>query len=168
MKPTLIATLLFCTVAATAQALPKPDFSGTWIFNPQKSKIEYKNVPVASTFIIQHQEPAFHLKRTHVYRDGKQDTRDIDLVTDGKHEVVQNEGPYRRVTRMYWDGDALVLDMKITAADGSTGTNVVRYSLSRDRHTMTALERHEDPDGKVTNRWVFDRQVSAKEKSAAR
>jgi len=60
--------------------------------------------------------------------------------------------------RMYWDGDVLVLDMKLQAADGSTGTNVVRYNLSADGKTMTALEHEEHPGVNVTNRWVFGKK----------
>jgi hypothetical protein len=54
----------------------------------------------------------------------------------------------------------LVLDEKTTAPDGSFGTNVVRYSLSKDGNTMTASEHEEYTGGKLTNRWVFERQAA--------
>jgi hypothetical protein len=163
MKLGWITLSLLCLIPMVlAQSVQMPNFSGTWILNLQRSKLEVKDPPVTATFVIQHREPEFHLKRTHVYRDGQRDTRSHNLITDGKHEEVQNEGSIRNVTRMYWDGDVLVLDMKSTATDGSTGTNVVRYSLSADRNTMTALEREEFPGGKRTNLWVYERQATPK------
>ena len=61
--------------------------AGVWrSYNLSKSKLEIEP-PAASTFWIDHREPVFHLKRTHVYA-GEHSTWGIDLATDGK-EVVQ-------------------------------------------------------------------------------
>jgi hypothetical protein len=149
--------LALAASVSSSQPAPKPDFSGTWVLNLQRSKIEIANPPAASTFTIRHKEPAFHLERTHTYSSGRTNTWSIDLVTDGKHEVTATEGSTSSRTRMYWEGDALVLDMTITTADGESGTNVVHYTLSPDGKTFTALERQEFPWAKHTNRWVFDR-----------
>lgn len=35
---TVIAALLICFTSLTALAAKKPNFSGTWIFNPEKSR----------------------------------------------------------------------------------------------------------------------------------
>lgn len=104
------------------------------------------------------------MKRTHIYHDVKyNNTWSIALITDGKHEVVEHDGSGgRAVTRMYWDKNVLILDMRITDARGLTGTNVVRYSLSTDGKTMTALEHEEYPGAKLTNSWVFEKQTTAK------
>jgi hypothetical protein len=158
----LALSVLCITPMVWAQSAQKPNFSGTWILNLQKSTLEVWDQPIAATFIIQHHESEFHLKRTHIYRDGERDTWSHDLITDGRHKEVQNEGTIREVTRMYWDGDVLVLDMKSTATDGSTGTNVVRYSLSVDGNTMTTIEREDFPGGRRTNLWVYDREVTPK------
>ena len=159
MKLRRLASLLLVVVATGfAQSEARPNFSGTWVLNLSASKLELKDAPTASTFNIRHTEPNFHLKRTHVYTDGKHDTWGIDLITDGKHEVVRKDGPNRDVTRMYWDHDVLILDEKVTAPDGSFGTNVVRYSLSANGNTMTALEHEKYPGGQLTNQWVFDKQ----------
>ena len=160
MTPRRLGSLLLVAVATCfGQSDGRPNFSGTWVLNLRASKLELKDAPTASTFNIRHTEPNFHLKRTHVYADGKRDTWRIDLISDGKHKVVRKDGPNRDVTRMYWDRDVLVLDEKVTAPDGSFGTNVVRYSLSNNGNTMTALEHEEYPGGQLTNQWVFDRQA---------
>ena len=166
MKLARVDLLLFIGITtAFAQSNAKPNFSGTWVLNTAASKLELKNPPIASTFTIQHREPNFHLKRTHVFANGKRDTWGIDLITDGKHKVVRKDGPARDVTRMYWDNAVLVLEEKETAPDGSFGTNVVRYTLSEDGKTMTASEHEEYPGGQLTNKWVFDKQTSSHAKT---
>jgi hypothetical protein len=150
---------LFISSAATlmyAQQGGKPDFSGTWVMNVQKSEV--KDPPVSSVFKIVHREPAYHWSATHVYQDGKNDTARLDLITDGKHEATRKYRGYKSHIRMYWEGDVLVLDEKAVTKDG-TGTNVVRYSLSADGKTLTAIEHDEIPSASWTNRWVFDRQA---------
>ncbi len=161
MKYKFIALVLFCVFHTLyAQSERRPNFTGTWILNPQKSKLESENPPIASKFIIQHRDPRWRLKRTHIYRDGMHNTWSITLTTDGKHEAVQHDGSGgQAITRMYWDGNVLVLDMRLTDARGLTGSNVVRYSLSTDGKTMTALEHEEYPGGKVTNEWVFGKEA---------
>jgi hypothetical protein len=160
VKCRTIALIILCIVPTLCvQSEPRPNFSGTL----QKSRLEIKNSPIASKFIIKHREPKWHLKRTHIYSGGKHNTWSISLITDGQHEQVQHDGSGgQAITRMYWDGDVLVLDMRITDARGLTGANVVRYSLSTDGRTMTALEHEEYPGAKLTNSWVFEKQPTAK------
>ena len=152
----LCAALVSLQVIA-AQSVNKPNFTGTWIFNPQRSTIE-GSAPSASTFHIKHDEPNFHLTRTHVL-NGKSDTWSIDLVTDGKHEVVEHNYYYSARTRMYWEGSSLVLDMKMLTKKGERATNLVKYSLSKDGKTFMALERYEDSTEHHLNKWVFDKKA---------
>jgi hypothetical protein len=137
-----------------AQAGPKPDFSGIWKLNLAKSKLEI-TPPDSSVFYIDHQEPHFRLKRTHVI-NGKPNTWGIELTTDGK-EVVQKEKDADFHVRLLWDGAALVLD-SYWLAGNSKATNVVRYTLSPDGTQFTADERVAGPDFNHHNIWIFDRQ----------
>jgi hypothetical protein len=130
------------------------DFSGVWKFNPEKSRLQIP-APSASTFVVDHKEPRFHLTRTHVY-DGKPDTWSIDLTTDGK-EVIQQEGDQTLHVRLYWEGNQLIFDSKIILKDREA-TNIVRYQLSEDGKTFTATESFRGPRLTYDNVWVFDRQ----------
>ena len=58
--------------------------------------------------------------------------------------------------RVTWEGDSLVFDVKIEKAGGNA-TDVVKYSVSRDGKTFTALERYRDAQDSYDNVWVFDR-----------
>jgi hypothetical protein len=61
---TLITAPLLLAVEFAAGGEAKPDFSGTWIFNPAKSKLEI-DPPTKSIFVIEHRDPKFSLSRTH-------------------------------------------------------------------------------------------------------
>jgi hypothetical protein len=159
MRSVFIA-LFISSAAALVYAQPggKPNFSGTWVMNAQESKVEIKNPPVSSVFKIVHQEPAYHWGATHVYQGGKSHVASLDLITDAKHKAIRKYRGYKSHIRMYWEGDVLVFDERAITKYG-TGTNVVRYSLSTDGNTLTAIEHDEIPSASWTNRWVFDRQA---------
>jgi hypothetical protein len=110
------------------------------------------------TFQIEQHDPHLRLSRTQVY-GGKSDTWTLDAVTDSSREVVQHSALYTSHIRRYWDGDALVLDEKITAGDGSKATNRLKYTLAGDGKTLVAVESEETPVGKATNKWVYDKQA---------
>lgn len=130
------------------------DFTGVWKFNPEKSRLQIPP-PSASTFIVEHKEPNFHLTRTHIY-DGKPDTWSIDLTTDGK-EVIQRDGDQTLQVRLYWEGNQLIFDSKIILKDREA-TNIVRYQLSEDGKTFTAMESFRGPRLKYDNVWIFDKE----------
>jgi hypothetical protein len=153
-----LVSFLGFTGFALAQQPQKPDFSGTWKFNAEKSKLQIP-APSSSTFMVDHKEPKFHLTRTHVY-DGKPDTWSIDLTTDGK-EVVQQEADRTLHARLYWEGNELVFDSKIVLKDREA-TNVVKYQLSLDGKTFTASESFRGPRLKYDNIWVFDKESPEK------
>ncbi len=109
------------------------------------------------TLQIEQHDPHIRLSRTQVY-GGKSDLWTLDTATDGQKEVVQHSALYTSHIRMYWDGDTLVLDEKITAGDGSKATNTVKYALGADGTSLVAVENEETPVGKTTNKWVYDKQ----------
>jgi len=142
------------TVLAGMQGVQKPNFSGTWNFNPEKSKLQIP-APTSSTFRIDHREPEFHLSRTHVF-EGKSDTWGVDLTTDGKEVIQESDGQTIHIC-LTWEGNDLIFDSKIVMKDREA-TNVVRYHLSEDGKIFTATERFRGPLLKYDNVWVFDKE----------
>jgi nuclear transport factor 2 (NTF2) superfamily protein len=144
-------TLLLAT-ALVANEAPQPDFSGTWVFNPEKSRLEMTS-PVSSTFWIEHNGKSFKLTRTHVW-EGRWDTLGFEAATDGRvrHEKSAFSESWKS---MSWLGDELVLDMKL-GAEGDGGTNVVHYRLEDEGRTLAAEWFHM-PGRRHHNLWVFDR-----------
>ncbi len=137
-----------------AQPAPKPDFSGTWVLDKERSRLQIP-APDSTTFVVEHSEPSFKLTRTHVV-DGKPDTFSIALTTDGK-EVVTRQPDEVVTSTCRWEGEKLRFDSTIVRGD-RRGTNLVTYSLSPDGKTFTALERFAGPKVKYENVWVFARK----------
>jgi hypothetical protein len=151
-----VLALLFMT-AATVLALSKPDYSGTWVFNAAKSKLEVGFKLDSAVFTIDHKEPHFRLSRVFVI-DGKEDALSWALTTDGKEEV-SDEGGRTVHSRLYWDGDVLVFDVRYVLKDGREATNVVRYTLRDGGKTFVAEEKFRGPVLKYDNLWVADRKI---------
>ena len=140
-----------------AEKLPPP-FSGTWVLNMERSKVEAAHPPVSGEAVIRYDGKTWHFKRTHRSTAGKVDVWSIDLVVGSPKFHVEKDGPYVFHTRMFRDGDSLVLAENITASDGQMGRNTVRYSLEDNGSTLIADEKEETPVGNETNRWVFERR----------
>jgi nuclear transport factor 2 (NTF2) superfamily protein len=153
------ALLVVITSAALiAGDEPKPDFSGTWVFNTDKSRLE-KQAPAESVFWIEHHGPGFKLTRTHTWSDDRWDTLSFEATTDAE-ETYKETGGFETWTRLYWLGEELVLDMKM-AYQGERGTNVVHYRLADEGRTFIAAEWYHMPRRKHHNLWVFDRASDA-------
>jgi hypothetical protein len=153
---TLVTTLFTLTVTAApaARGETKPDFSGTWIFNPAKSKLEI-DPPTKSIFVIEHRDPKFSLSRTHTWGE-ESDAWIFDSTTDGK-EHYQKDGEFESWSRLTWMGEELILEMKVVYG-GEEGTNVVHYRLAEGGKTFVAAEWFHLPSHQHHNLWIFDRK----------
>lgn len=134
-------------------AQPKPDFSGTWKFDPARSVLQIPP-PDSTVFVIEHREPLLRITRTHVI-GGKSDTFTLDLTTDGR-EVALDRGDLRLRARAYWDGETLVFD-SVVARGGEEGSNVVRYTLAEDGQSFRAEERFRSRAVNYDNVWILKR-----------
>ncbi len=133
--------------------MPKPNFTGTWEFNRQKSVLQVPS-PDRSIFVVEHREPLFRINRTHV-AGGKRDAFMLDLTTDGRESVMERDGS-KLVARAYWDGDTLVFDTRIVRG-GEEATNVVRYTLAPGGGEFVAHERFRSASVNYDNMWLLER-----------
>jgi len=147
---------LLLTTALAAGDGPKPDFSGTWRFNPEKSRLEM-TVPTQSIliFVIEHQDSRFKLTRTHTQGE-RSDTFSFEVTTDGK-EHHRKEGEFESWMRMTWMGEELVLESRL-ARRGEQGTNVAHYRLADGGKTLIAAEWYHMPSSQHHNLWVLERE----------
>lgn len=134
--------------------MAKPDFTGTWRFNPDKSSLQIP-APEYTSFEIEHREPRFHLERTHVF-GGNRDIFSIDLMTNGE-AVVQAHAGFEIHASLHWEGETLMFESKLKR-EGEQATNIVRYSLSDDGQNFIAAEQFCGNEYSYENTWVFDRQ----------
>ena len=144
---------LLLTTALAAEDGTKPDFSGTWKFNSEKSRLEM-TAPTKSIFVIEHRDPSFRFTRTHTWGE-QSDMLTFEFTTDGK-EHYQRDGEMETWSRLTWMGEELVLDMKVVYG-GEQGTNVVHYRLADGGKTFIAAEWYHLSSSQHHNLWVFDR-----------
>jgi len=159
MKRSLVVFLLLLlalSAAAPAQKA-KPNLSGTWVFSAQKSSLKMP-APTSMTLQIAQNDPQINFSRSQVYGDRTFDWK-LDTVTD--QEVVQKLPEYTANIRVFWEGESLVLDQKITAPDGTKANDLVTYSLIDGGSTLEAVERQTTVGGKgsTVNKWVYEKRA---------
>jgi nuclear transport factor 2 (NTF2) superfamily protein len=148
---------LVLTTAPTGAGPAKPDLSGTWEFDAAKSRLEMP-APEKSTFWIEHRDGRFKLARTHVWGE-RWDTFSLEVTTDGQ-EFYKKIGDAESWIRASWEGEELVLDMKL-AHRGEQGTNIVHYRLTDAGQTFVAAEWLHMAGEQHHNLWVLDRAQEA-------
>ena len=153
----VLPLLVFVSVLARGQQPSKPDLSGTWVFNLQKSTLQ-DPPPSSMTLKIEYHEPHIHLSRTQVY-GGKSIPWTLEATIGDPKDVVQHSSLYTSRIRVNWEGDSLVVNEKISASDGAKASSLVTYSLAADGKTLQAVERDETPAGNATNKWVYEKQA---------
>jgi hypothetical protein len=149
------AVLLGAAVLA-ALGLEKADFSGVWVINPQKSQLANWAKYDRTTITIEHEEPNFRFHRVSI-KGGKTDESGYELSTDGV-EKVKKDGRMTVYSRLFWEGEVLVLQDRMVLADGREATNTVRYTLKDGGKTFVAEEKFRGPVVKYDNLWVADKK----------
>jgi hypothetical protein len=148
----LVLSALAC--ASLSSGPRRPTFTGTWVLNLAKSQLQVPP-PDSTIFLISHREPILRIFRTHA-RAGSLDTVTITLRTDSSRVDGELRGA-ASISRTWWEGSELVFALALTRGD-QRASQVVRYSLSDQGRTFTAVEDVDAGAASHVNRWVFDRR----------
>jgi hypothetical protein len=141
--------------ASPTAAQQKPDFSGQWAFNKEKTRLAaaWAAGVERGTFRIVHREPAFRLERTFLL-NGRESHASYELPTDGKPvDDIDTAADVKRSSRMYWEGDVLELSQRFEKTGLPEATNVVHYRLLEGGRVLQAVERVTGPAGVPLTRW---------------
>jgi hypothetical protein len=159
MRSTFIGIALMLLAAAwPVSGQQKPDFSGQWTLNKEKSRLgaAWTSGIERGIVRIEHREPSFSFSRTFTVR-GKDSQVSYAQTIDEK-VVEKMDGDVKVSSRMYWEGDVLVLSQRYQKPGFPDGTNVVHYRLLEGGRVLEALERVTGP-GAHENVWIFDKSV---------
>jgi hypothetical protein len=149
----LIAAAIVCLCALTANAQTKPDFSGSWKLNKEKSKFAGDGGPDAILIKIDHKEPALTEDWLLSVQNGERSFQ-AKYTTDGKETEQEVMGRTAK-TSAKWEGDALVIEFK-TADNGFFKRKI---TLSADGKTMTKIVTQSKGEGNQTEETaVFEKQ----------
>ena len=130
----------------------RPNFSGTWKLNLDKSKLIKRPAPGDHLYKIKHVEPRFEIMHEgdtyHYIIDGKvhvafRDLWDVDLL----------------MAKTYWEGKTLVIETSQEVGPGGTRW-VSRYKLSQDGNTL-AVTYHVNQSkfgGAFDESLIYDKQ----------
>jgi hypothetical protein len=135
MPVKLAALIVLCTVIwlphrALAQGA-KPDFSGSWVLDKDKSDFGGMPAPESMTEVIEHREPKIVITTT-TKQSSSEDRRVVRLTTDGAENSNEFAG-HQVKTTTHWNGDKLVTVVQDQGGRQFTETR----ALSGDRKTQT-------------------------------
>jgi hypothetical protein len=143
-------TLLGLIVFHSQGFTQTPNFSGTWILNFEKSKLEDKTTGLTGQiFIIKQEGDKFSLKIYHIYGDKKKKigfkmvadgkTRRVKIIFKGKLEQKEN-----RLQATMWRKNY---------------SNIVNYKFGTNQNEFIADEVFTGRPKNHHSIWVFDREV---------
>ena len=156
-SPGILLILSSAATLALAAAAGKPDFSGTYVLNMQRTKQQKKPAVIGGEIILEHRGPVFKFRRTFRIEGRDQlQTNGYEITTDGR-EVIEKRGDVTSRMTMIWDGDSLVFTEKISSPKYPDATNTVRYRLEDGGKTLVAEETFRGP-WNYDNVWVAVRK----------
>lgn len=156
MMKKLMSTLFVIAAAASlAMAADKPDFSGSWKMDPDKSTFGPIPPPTSMSSKIDHKDPDLSIETTQSGAQGDQ-TNTFKYSTDGKETTNSLMGNDMK-SKAAWDGKVLV----ITSSGNFGGADVKvtnKYSLSDDGKTLTNIVSISAPQGDFDLTYVLLKQ----------
>ncbi len=157
MKGVLIlvaATLVF----PLGPAENKPNFSGKWALDTQRSDFGEGPSPDSQINVIEHREPKIKLRAT-VKGDaipGGEATSERQYTTDGK-ENTNKVGEHELKSTTRWDDNKLVTTTKLETPDGAVEINDT-WELTAAGKQMVVTRNFKGPHGERKDRLVFTSQ----------
>jgi hypothetical protein len=150
----LAACLMVLSCAAGVGAQPKPDFSGSWKLNREKSSAPGVTLPDPWTRTITHSGKSLELKSSQPRNSG---AWKVGLEIGGREAAF--EGDVTGAGLLRWDGVELVFEFKRQPAHGGIVLfQTERWGLSPDGKTLTARVISKTPHGEQHRTMVWERQ----------
>lgn len=112
----LIFSLAIVASVSTGSATSKkPNFTGIWQLNLEKSKL--RGQPVKQLLVkIEHEEPRIVQKILVSYANGHEESMTFTFETTGK-ESTNSMGGATAQTKAHWDGTELVIESAVKAGE---------------------------------------------------
>lgn len=132
----------------------KPNFSGSWRLAVAKSDFGSAAAPLSMLTKIDHKEPEILVRSAVTTAQGAYDS-EYRYVTDGRENTNTIRGSEIK-SRVRWEGSVL----KVLAHAMNGGSQVEfadEWTLSTDKKALTMARIISAPQGKVQQRYVFER-----------
>ncbi|MGA3205770.1 MAG: hypothetical protein ABSF12_25020 [Bryobacteraceae bacterium] len=155
MKKLMSTLFVVATAANMAMAADKPDFSGNWKLDADKSTFGPMPPPTSMTRKVVHKDPDLSVDQAQSGDQGDQNTS-MKYSTDGKETTNSMMGNDVK-SKAVWEGKTLV----ITSAANFGGADVKltdKWSLSDDGKTLTDVLGISAPQGDFEMTFVLVKQ----------
>jgi hypothetical protein len=137
----LMSTLFVIAAAANmGMAADKPDFSGNWKLDADKSTFGPMPPPTTLVAKIDHKDPDLSIETTQ-----NDQVQTAKYSTDGKETTNSMMGNDMK-SKAVWEGKTLVVNSSLDAG-GAAVKLVSKYSLSDDGKTLTQVLSISSPGG---------------------
>jgi len=147
-----LAILLF---GALSMAQAKPNFSGEWKFDAEKSNFGPMPTPSIFTRKITQNDPKLHVVTTQSGPQGER-TSEAEYSTDGTEVVNKTRGAEAKSTAA-WEGEALNITTKIDV-EGNSIVLKEKWTLSGDGKLLTTALHATTPQGEFEITIVMNKQ----------
>jgi hypothetical protein len=143
------------TIALSAGAFAKPNYSGNWKMSLDKSDLGPMPPPEKFERSITHEDPSLSWSQVQVGQQGEVKT-EMKYTTDGKPST--NKTARGEVTgTAAWDGEVLTITTK-REFQGGEMTQAERWNLSEDGKTLTINNKITAPQGEFDLKFVLEKQ----------
>lgn len=160
MKKSLLATVLFCVLAAPLWAQDgKPNFTGKWSLDLAKSDFGQTPPPEFILHTIDHKEPSIKIATSQKNQMGES-TTERNITTDGKenpNKMRMMGGEMEVKSTSKWDGEKLATVSKLDA-QGSTIELNDTWALSEGGNVLTIVRVAKTPQGDFAVKTVYNKQ----------
>jgi hypothetical protein len=141
--------------APSASSGDKPNFSGVWKLNVDKSDFGPLPGPDSETDTIEHNEPNIKLAVLQQGGQGKQEYQ-FEMAINGKEQAIKM-GPRDVKTTAQWDGSALVVNAKLMFQDMEVTMKQV-YTMAPGGKTVNVNVHLASSMGEADQKMVFEKQ----------
>lgn len=144
---------LFCTLLVQAQ--DKPNFSGEWKLDPDKS--DFGPAPIPEKYIrkVKHEDPKLSFTQVQTGPEGEQQT-DVTCTTDGK-ECENNVRGIETKSTATWEGKDLLMNTNIEVQGMKIGMKD-KWTLSEDGKMLVETLHLVTPQGEFDMKLVLNKQ----------
>ncbi len=150
MKKLLLLALAFSLGAFCQDG--KPNFSGTWELQIDKSDFGPLPAPQSQTMVVDHQDPKLKVSVTAKTAQGDRSSERV-MTTDGQENINQVGGnEWKSVSR--WVQKLLVTDVSFDMQGNKVKMND-KWQLSEDGKTLTMNRTYKSDMGEAEQKLVY-------------
>ncbi len=155
MRTFLKCALAVAILSSTALA-DKPNFSGEWSLNIDKSNLGPMPPPTSMTRKVDHADPALSFTEAVVGSPQGDQTVTIKVTTDGKESTNQMMGNPAKTTAS-WQGNTLVINMSMDF-QGTEIKLTDKWELAEDGKTLTDNRHVVIPQGEFDITYILNKK----------